>query len=77
MQLVNQEHEHVQLAYSTKAPGDLAEATAELPGAVGLELQQWQQLAQPARGNPRSMQRTRVPVVDDPECPGEPVEALP
>ena len=64
MQLVNQQHDDVQLAYSTKAARHFAEPPADFLRAVGMKLEQRQQLAEAARCDPHAMQRSGVAVVD-------------
>jgi hypothetical protein len=62
MQLVKQRQEHVHFAYGTQPPRHLSKPPGELADPVGVELENWQQLAQPAGGDPRPVDRADVPV---------------
>src|SRR5436190_23239289 len=52
VQLVNQQHDGVQLAYSTKAAHDFSQPPPDLFDAVGMKLEQGQQPADAASRGP-------------------------
>jgi hypothetical protein len=74
MQLVNHQDEDVQFTDGAKTVGHLAQTTAEFASTVWLDLEHGQQFAQPARGNPRSMQRGGVAPFDAWKHPSQPIE---
>jgi hypothetical protein len=76
MQLVNQEEQNVELADCSKAHRDSAQTTVELAGAARLQLQHWQQFAQSARRDARTVQRTHVPLLHSGEHARERVDSL-
>jgi hypothetical protein len=75
MQLVKQGQEDIQLAHRAQAAGHLAEPALEFAGRVVVELKHGQQLAEPARRDPRAMDRAHVPFFDTGQHPCKPVDA--
>lgn len=71
MQLVNQQEENVELSYGAKTRRHAAQPPRQFARGVAIELQDGDDLANPARRHPRAMERLDVAFVDALERPKE------
>jgi hypothetical protein len=74
MQLVYQQEEDVCFADTAKATRHLSQMPAKTAGDVAVEVQHGQQLAQPAGGDPGTMDRLDVAGLDPRQHARQPVE---